>query len=596
MYAQTILRRTNASSLVPACARRMMVSLLSADSESLSRRKLASHSLSMTCQSTQSGACTGTTSTMTPILYQNYTSSSLSHHHQYQQKLPSLSLKNRTYSHSRFLSSAAAAAAAAARSSSVFVCSGCGYEHSKWQGQCDDCAEWNTLEERKSSRSLQLPKGSSSNSNTAIESRAKNEAGWLAESASKPIRLSDISSRDVPRIVLPENPQVNQVFGGGIVPGSLMLLAAPPGAGKSTFCMQLASKIAGQQPGSPVLYNSGEETLTQLKLRADRLKLPNIDDVLFCNENSCDRFIHEQLAVLRPSAFIVDSIQTIYTDTTATAMGSVGQIRECGARLLRAAKSLQIPALIIGHVTKSGDVSGPRTLEHLVDVVLYLEPTGSQQLLLRSTKNRFGSSGDIAILEMSDLGLTENANPSAAFLSQQHSSDAIQSGSVVTSSMEGNRPLMVEVQALVTKMHGEYERHRWTGLENERFFLLLAVMQKHLKLRPNYSVFVNVVGGLRVTEPAADLAVLLAVMGSYRDMAVPAQTAVAGEVGLAGEVRSVPSLGRRITEAAKLGFSRFIIPECDYKHALPAAKRDGIQLIPVRHVLEAVSILQNLAQ
>lgn len=440
----------------------------------------------------------------------------------------------------------------------VFFCTECGGEASRWQGQCPHCGEWNTLVEERV-RPM-----------TAAE-RDRSRA----PSAARPISLSEVQGIERPRwqIGLAE---LDFVLGGGVVPGSLVLLGGEPGIGKSTLLLQVSARLASA--GHRVLYVSGEESAYQIKLRAARLREPT-DNVLMLAETSAEAVI-DRVEELEPDVVVADSIQTMYTDRLEGAPGSVAQVREVAAALQRVAKQQEIATFVVGHVTKEGGIAGPKTLEHIVDVVLYFEsPTALDHRLVRATKNRFGAADEIALFRMSGSGLEPVANPSALFL--QGRQDRA-SGSAVTATLEGTRPVLVEVQALVNRsVYGSPQRVA-TGFDGRRLSLLLAVLERRARLRTSdQDVFLNVVGGLRLSEPAADLAVVAAVASALRDETIDSDAIFVGEVGLGGEIRPVHQLERRLSEAGRLGFKRAFLAAApgagakDYPLALSAVSDVG---------------------
>jgi len=432
-----------------------------------------------------------------------------------------------------------------ARKRTVFVCDSCGASQPKWVGQCPQCGEWNTLK--------QLTVGDpSSGAGGYGVSAAGRPVGALGTGTAT--RLADVSTAPVERVALPAD-ELNRVLGGGVVPGSVVLVGGEPGIGKSTLMLQAAAML-GRATG-PVLYVSGEESEAQLKLRAHRMGLG--DEPVYVLAATDLGSILGELERLEPAAVVVDSIQTTRADGVESAPGSVTQVRVCAAELAGHAKARNVPVFLVGHVTKSGDIAGPRALEHMVDVVLYLEGERyHSHRLLRGVKNRFGSTNEVGVFEMRPDGLVEVANPSAAFLAERLPGVP---GSAVTVTVEGTRPLLVEVQALVSPSGGQLPRRTANGIDPARLLLLVAVLSKRLGLRlGDQDVFVNVVGGLRVTEPAIDLAVASAIASSANGKPVPEDLVIFGEIGLSGELRSVGHVERRLAESAKLGFGRALAP------------------------------------
>ena len=419
----------------------------------------------------------------------------------------------------------------------VYFCQNCGHEEAKWLGQCPMCKEWNTfVEERIDSG---ITKG------TTVAARAVNEA--------KVVPITDVSADDDTRNKTGIK-ELDRVLGGGIVPGSLVLVGGDPGIGKSTLLLQVCQRMAKQQK---ILYISGEESQTQIKLRANRMGEFSQNLLLLCETNL--GIIRSVIEKEKPELVIIDSIQTMYSEDVNSAPGSVSQVRESTNVFMQLAKGLCIPIFIVGHVTKEGTVAGPRVLEHMVDTVLYFEgDRHAAYRILRSVKNRFGSTNESGIFSMEASGLQEISNPAGLFL-EERSNDA--SGSVVCACLEGNRPILVEVQALVAKTPYGMPRRTAVGFDYNRVTMLLAILERRLGMDFGaYDAYVNVVGGMRVTEPAADLAVAAALVSSYRNRPIPHGVLVMGEVGLTGEVRRIGSPERRIKDAMNLGFKRFVLP------------------------------------
>jgi DNA repair protein RadA/Sms len=438
----------------------------------------------------------------------------------------------------------------------VFVCRECGDGAPKWTGQCPSCGEWNTLVERKE------PLASS--------------ARRLTEFSSPVTPLSRVDVQDVRRHSCGMG-ELDRILGGGLWPGSLVLLGGAPGIGKSTLMLQAAHALARE--GSPVLYVSGEESLAQVKGRAGRLGLRN-DHLLLLAETN----LEAMLAAVRehkPAALVVDSVQTVHRPDLPGAPGSVGQIRECAAELLRLAKGEGISVFLLGHVTKDGDLAGPRALEHIVDTVLYFEAESRQvHRVLRAVKNRFGPTNEIGVFEMTGEGLKEIANPSALFLGEHGGNTP--SGTAVLAALEGTRPLLVEVQALVTRTAFGLPRRQMTGVDFNRAMILIAVLDKRCGLNlESQDVYVNLTGGLAVREPAGDLAVAAAMASACREKPLPPRTVWVGEVGLGGELRPVGRTDDRLAEAGKLGFTRAVVP---------ASGADNVR-VPEGMTLRAVSTL-----
>ncbi len=453
-----------------------------------------------------------------------------------------------------------------AKAKTVYVCSDCGSDYAKWQGQCADCGAWNTLSE------LRVGGGSAKR---PAAGRRQGYAGALAPAQT----LAEIDVADVDRIPT-GMAEFDRVLGGGLVPGSAILMGGNPGAGKSTLLLQACCHLADSMPA---LYVTGEESLQQVALRARRLSLPT-DKLKLLAETNVDAIL-AALDEHQPRLLVVDSIQVMYQEDLASAPGSVSQVRECAAALTRAAKQRGTVLLLVGHVTKDGSLAGPKVLEHMIDCSVLLESSDDQRFrTLRGQKNRFGAVNELGIFAMTEGGLREVRNPSAIFLER---GEAQSSGSVVMVLWEGTRPLLVEIQALVDDSPLGNPRRLAVGLEQNRLALLLAVLHRHGGLQVgDQDVFANVVGGVRVVETAADLALLLAIVSSFRDRALPRDLVVFGEVGLSGEIRPVPSGQERLAEAAKHGFRRAVIPRGNAPRTAP----EGMRVYPVAHLAEALDI------
>jgi DNA repair protein RadA/Sms len=444
-------------------------------------------------------------------------------------------------------------------SRTIFVCQNCGRESLKWLGRCPNCQEWNTFVE------------------TVVSTAAPPGISALGN---PPRELSQVSVDSSDRLPLPLN-EVNRVLGGGVVAGSLVLIGGEPGIGKSTLLLQISALVA--QAGGKVAYVSGEETLSQIRLRAERLGVSGEGLYLLAETDLGAILGHlEQLA---PSLVVIDSIQAVYSPELESAAGSIGQVRECTLRLMHWAKPRAVPVFVAGHVTKDGAIAGPRVLEHIVDVVLYLEGEPfSAYRLLRGVKNRFGSTNEVGVFEMKQEGLVEVVNPSKAFLSQRWG-EAI--GSAVVPTLEGSRPLLVEIQALTTPTAFGLPRRTANGVDFGRLLLITAVLTKRAGLRlGNQDIIANVTGGLKVEEPAADLGIALAIASSAKDTAVDPRLAVVGEVGLSGELRAVSQLERRVAEAARLGFKRCLVPKTGADISVPK----NIKMVPVSTLREAIRV------
>lgn len=446
----------------------------------------------------------------------------------------------------------------------VFFCQNCGHESAKWMGQCPGCGQWNTFVEETIEK-------------TSVRRIQKERA------AAGPVCLSSIDTDKEERMST-HMEELNRVLGGGIVPGSLVLVGGDPGIGKSTLLLQVCRKLS--EDNRNVLYISGEESLKQIKLRAARIGSFSDRLRLLCETNL--ELIRETIRGEKPEVVIIDSIQTMHNEDISSAPGSVSQVREATAVLMQLAKGLGITVFIVGHVTKEGTVAGPRVLEHMVDTVLYFEgDRHASYRILRGVKNRFGSTNEIGVFEMRETGLAEVENPSEYMLNGRPE-DA--SGSVVACSMEGTRPILLEIQALVCHSTLAVPRRTAAGMDYNRVNLLLAVLEKRLNLRLSDSdVYVNIAGGIRINEPAVDLGVVLAVISSYKDRAIDEKVLAFGEVGLSGEVRAVSQAGQRVQEAKKLGFTTIILPEV-CREQIGAVK--GVRLCGVRTVADAVRLMQ----
>jgi DNA repair protein RadA/Sms len=454
-----------------------------------------------------------------------------------------------------------------AKAKTVYRCSECGADYSKWQGRCDTCGEWNTLVEE-----IVAPKIASGGG----AARRIGGARSLAEGGSVAVtpRLRDVQGESSARWKTGLD-EFDFVLGGGIVPGSMILIGGEPGIGKSTLLLQVAARL--ENSGRPTLYASGEESALQIKLRADRLT-DNAADVSLLSETNLETVLTTSAAVA-PSVLIVDSIQTVYTGDLEGAPGNVGQVRECAARLMRYAKESGTTVFVVGHVTKGGGIAGPKTLEHIVDTVLYFEGESTlDHRVLRATKNRFGSVDEIGVFRMTEQGLEPVSNPSALFMGDRANHA---SGSAVTALLEGTRPVLVEIQALAAKAGFGTPQRVATGFDGRRLALLLAVLDKRAGLSfAQLDVFINVVGGMRLQEPAGDLAVAGALASSVYDKPLPADAILVGELGLGGEVRTVSQVDRRIAEAANMGMKKIYLAE----RGVPKKASRDVELIPVRTI------------
>lgn len=454
-----------------------------------------------------------------------------------------------------------------AKQKTNYTCTECGGVQSKWAGQCPSCQQWNTLVE------------------TVVEevgNRFSNKYQGLAQTAPV-LNLADIDAEDIPRFGT-DIEEFDRVLGGGLVPGGVVLIGGDPGIGKSTLLLQALANLTKIKK---VLYVSGEESGAQIALRAKRLAV-DAKDVSLQAEIQLEKILNT-LAEHKPQVVVIDSIQTIYSDALSSAPGSVAQVRECAAQLTRVAKAMNITMILVGHVTKEGALAGPRVLEHIVDTVLYFEgDTHSSFRLVRAIKNRFGAVNELGVFAMTERGLKGVSNPSALFLSQH---DTQVAGSCVMVTQEGTRPLLVEIQALVDTSHAPNAKRLSVGLEQNRLAMLLAVLHRHAGVAAfDQDVFINAVGGVKITEPAADLAVLLAINSSMRNKPLPRGLVVFGEVGLAGEIRPAPRGQERLREAAKLGFSIAMIP----KSNAPKQKIEGLKIVAVDRIDEALNKIRDV--
>ncbi len=452
----------------------------------------------------------------------------------------------------------------------AYVCSDCGAEYSKWMGQCKECYAWNTISE------IRLVSAKESKKNDRF-------SGYAGETSGKVQALSEISLQEVPRFSSGFN-ELDRVLGGGVVPGSAILIGGHPGAGKSTLLLQV---MCGLSKEIPTLYVTGEESLQQVAMRANRLGLPT-EHLKMLSETSVEHIcnIADQE---KPQIMVIDSIQVMHLSDIQSSPSSVSQVRECASFLTRYAKTRQVAIIMVGHVTKDGTLAGPKVLEHAIDASLLLEgESDSRYRTLRSQKNRFGAVNELGVFAMTEQGLREVKNPSAIFLSR---SDELVSGSSVVVLWEGTRPLLVEIQALVDHSMLANPRRVAVGLDHNRLSLLLAVLHRHGGLQmSDQDVFVNVVGGVKVTETSADLALILALISSFRNRPLPQDLVIFGEVGLAGEIRPVPSGQERISEAAKHGFKRAIVPFGN----MPKKSIKGMEVFGVKKLSDALDILGNL--
>ena len=445
-----------------------------------------------------------------------------------------------------------------------YVCQECGYETSKWLGRCPECTKWNTLVEE-------------------IEQKGSNKDVFIIDkSSSRPVNINSIETKEEERFSTCID-ELDRVLGGGIVKGSLVLVGGDPGIGKSTLLIQVSSNVANS--GKKVLYISGEESESQIKMRAQRLGI-NSDNLYIFAENNLS-LIEAQLDNIKPDLIILDSIQTVYSPEISSAPGTVSQIKEGTSKFMKISKKMGISTFIVGHVTKEGSLAGPKLLEHMVDTVLYFEGERyNTYRLVRAVKNRFGSTNELGVFEMRDLGLVELENPSKILISEKPKDVA---GSVIISTVEGTRPMLLEMQALVSPTSYGIPKRTATGVDYNRVGMLLAVLEKRVGLQiQNQDVYLNIVGGIKINETSIDLGIVIAIASSFRNVAVDETIAVTGEVGLTGEVRAVSFIEKRIAECKKLGFTKIVIPRNNYE-AVKDTK--GIEIWPVDNLRQAINIV-----
>ena len=447
-----------------------------------------------------------------------------------------------------------------AKNQTIFVCSSCGNESPKWLGKCPACNSWNTFYEEK-----------------IIKDKTTNER---RATSAEVMKLNSVEVEKYSRYKTGYE-ELDRVLGGGLVQGSLVLLGGEPGIGKSTLILQICDKI---KVDGTVLYISGEESATQIKMRADRLNINN-DNILFLGETSIE-MIEETLSTVKPAFIIIDSIQTMYSEQLSAAAGSVSQVREITSRIMQMCKRQNITTILIGHVTKDGNIAGPRVLEHMVDTVLYLE--GERYFsyrILRGVKNRFGSTNEVGLFEMREEGMCEIDNPSEILISEREGNP---SGSIIVAALEGTRPMLIEIQALLSPTAFGMPKRTGIGIDYNRLTLLMAVLEKRAGLHiSNYDAYINVVSGIRIDEPAVDLGIALVIASNFKNVSLPKDLVAIGEIGLTGEIRSVNSLEKRIKEADKMGFKTCIVPESARKSL---KYKGNINVIGVKEIREALNV------
>jgi len=453
------------------------------------------------------------------------------------------------------------------KSKIVYQCTECGGQSTKWQGQCLHCFGWNTLVE------------------SLVEGKGIKRYASLTKS-NELIKLNEVETINILKRQTKIS-EFDRVLGGGFVPGGVILLGGDPGIGKSTILIQALSKIT-QDPSDScnVIYISGEESSQQIAMRAKRLEL-EVSDISILSEINLEKIV-QTIEKNKPNVVVIDSIQTIYSEEITSAPGSVTQVRECSAQLTRIAKQLDITMILVGHVTKEGTLAGPRVLEHIVDTVLYFEGDPSSSFrMIRAFKNRYGAVNELGVFAMTEKGLKEVTNPSALFLSHHHKQV---NGSCITCIQEGSRPMLIEIQALVDGSHGQSPKRLSVGLDQNRLAMLLASLNRHAGVAcHDQDVFVNAVGGVKITEPGVDLAILCAIVSSFKDQPLDQKTVIFGEIGLAGEVRPVQRGQERLKEAAKLGFTRAIIPKANQAKQ----KIKGIEILPVENLSQALDLIKQ---
>lgn len=447
-----------------------------------------------------------------------------------------------------------------------YVCQECGYENSKWLGKCPECSKWNTFVEEIEDK----------------RSKSNKEVFVIDKSSSRPLNINSIETIKEQRFSTCIN-ELDRVLGGGVVKGSLVLVGGDPGIGKSTLLIQVASNVANS--GKKVLYISGEESASQIKMRAQRLGIQSDNLYIFAENNLS--IIEAHLESVNPDLIIVDSIQTVFSPEITSAPGTVSQIKEGTSRFMKISKKMGISTFVVGHVTKEGSLAGPKVLEHMVDTVLYFEGERfNTYRLIRAVKNRFGSTNELGVFEMRELGLIELENPSKILIAEKPKDVA---GSVIISTVEGTRPMLLELQALVSPTSFGIPKRTATGVDYNRVSLLMAVLEKRVGMQiQNQDVYINVVGGLKVNEPSIDLGIVMSIASSFRNIPIDGTVAITGEVGLTGEIRAVSFIEKRIAECKKLGFTKIVIPKSNYE-AVKDIK--NIEICPVDSVRQAINIV-----
>lgn len=445
-----------------------------------------------------------------------------------------------------------------------YVCQNCGYENPKWLGKCPECLQWNTFVEEIEEKTI-----------------AKSQVSSLLNTSSKPVNIGAISSNNEERFST-MIPELDRVLGGGLIPGTMVLVGGDPGIGKSTLLLQVSNNLANSS--KKVLYISGEESENQIKNRAKRLDVDSENLYIYTENNLA--LIEAQVDHFKPEIIIVDSVQTMINPDINSAPGTVSQIKEVTSKFMKISKTKDITSFIVGHVTKEGSLAGPKLLEHMVDTVLYFEGERyNTYRLLRAVKNRFGSTNELGVFEMKSKGLVELANPSKVLISEKPKDV---SGSVIVSTVEGTRSMLLELQSLVAPTNFGYPRRTTTGVDNNRVALILAVLEKVVGMQvQNHDVFINIVGGLKINEPSMDLGIALSIASSFRNIAIDSDVVVTGELGLTGEIRTVSFIEKRIIECQKLGFKKIVIPKGNYLEEFKKEYK-GIAIIPVSNLRQAI--------